>query len=188
MKRNLYWKQLQHRRTIEIWQRHTGVACLMFLGIMANENPTLPSNDDPEEVPASTEDGTAMEVAKEEIPSPPPTPDTKTPIQFNQQINVQNIPPSAWGILNSEQILELSKAIIHQTDVIDERHYKFAMDRANRDSTGKKWAMSIGGVITVAGFAITAYLADSGNTLAAVSISLPLATILAIVVGNRFLG
>ena len=129
-----------------------------------------------------------MEVVKEEIPSPPPTPDTKTPIQFNQQINVHNIPPSAWDLLNSDQILGLSKAILHQADVIDERHYKYAMDRANKDSTGKKWAMSIGGVITVAGFAISAYLAGSGNTFAAVSISLPLGTILAIVVGNRFLG
>ena len=188
MNRNVYWKQLQRRQTSENWHKHAGVACLILLGIMANENSPIPSNDDPEEVPASTEDGTAMEVVKEGVPSPPPTPDTKTPIQFNQQINVHNIPPSAWDLLNPDQIFELSKAILHQADVIDERHYKYAMDRANRDSTGKKWAMSIGGVITVAGFAVSAYLAGSGNTVAAVSISLPLATILAILVGNRFLG
>ena len=188
MNRNVYWKQLQHRQTSENWHKHAGVACLILLGIMANENSPIPSNDDPEEVPASTEDGTAMEVVKEGVPSPPPTPYTKTPIQFNQQINVHNIPPSAWDLLNPDQIFELSKAIFHQADVIDERHYKYAMDRANRDSTGKKWAMSIGGVITVAGFAVSAYLAGSWNTVAAVSISLPLATILAILVGNRFLG
>jgi hypothetical protein len=40
----------------------------------------------------------------------------------------------------------------------------------------------------VAGFAATVFLATNGHELIALSISLPLATILAVIVGNRFLG
>ena len=121
------------------------------------------------------------------MPVPPSPPDTKTPVQFNQQINVFPIPQSAWGQLNADQIVELSKAVLHHANVVDERQFKFAMAQSGRDSTGKKWATTVGGVITIAGFGAAAFLAYSGNTIAAISIALPLATILATVVGNRFL-
>lgn len=48
--------------------------------------------------------------------------------------------------------------------------------------------MAWGSVIAIAGFAATVYLATSGHEMIALTISLPLATILAIIVGNRFLG
>lgn len=122
------------------------------------------------------------------IPAPPPPPDTKTPVQFNQQINVYQIPPSAWDRLSPDQIANLSKDVLIQADIVDDRHYRFAMAQADRAATGKKWAMIVGGIITVVGFCVAGFLASSGNTIVAISIALPLATILGTVVGNRFLG
>ena len=50
-----------------------------------------------------------------ETPAPlPAPPQTKTPIQFNQQVNVyQQIPHSAWDGLSANQIVDLSKEILN---------------------------------------------------------------------------
>jgi hypothetical protein len=45
-----------------------------------------------------------------------------------------------------------------------------------------------GSAITLAGFAATVYMGLHGHEFIALTISLPLSTILAIIVGNRFLG
>lgn len=120
-------------------------------------------------------------------PVTPPT--TKAPVQFNQQVNVyQQIPQSAWDRLTADQIVELSKTIIQQIDVADKRQFDFAVQQEATSRSGKKIAICCGSVVAVIGFAATAYLAANGHELVALSISLPLATILAIIVGNRFLG
>ena len=147
---------------------------------MAEEMPAPPSEGDNAEAYSDLK-------AVEAIPTPPPPPDTGTPIQLSQKINVYNIPPSVWDRLDSSQIVDLSKEVLRQADVVDERHYNFAMAQAARDASGKKWAVSVGALIAVAGFVAAAYLAVSGHTASAMFISLPLTTILAIVVGNRFL-
>ena len=123
----------------------------------------------------------------EVIPAPPLPPDTQTPVQFNQQINVYQIPPSAWSQLSAEQIVDLSKVVLKHANEVDERHFKFAIAQSHRDANGKKWATAVGAIIAVAGFGAAAYLAQAGHPLIALAIAAPLATILATVVGNRFL-
>ncbi len=153
------------------------------------DKPTLP----PESEDKGSKDSEVTSSPKGEVepvelmPAPPSPPNTKTPVQFNQQINVYQIPQSAWSQLSSDQIVDLSKVVLQHANEVDERHFKFAMATSRRDSSGKKWATSVGGIITIAGFGAAAFLAYSGNTLAAIAIALPLATILATVVGNRFL-
>jgi hypothetical protein len=128
------------------------------------------------------------------IPAPKPDelpvispPQTKTPISFNQQVNnFQQIPPSAWDGLTPVQRMELSKSILAQMDSMDQRHYDFAVKHVETETTRGVIRAVCGTVITVAGFSFAAYLAMHGQTILGLSISLPLATILAIVVGNRF--
>lgn len=129
------------------------------------------------------------ESEKPELPPPPTPPQTKTPVQFNQQLNFyQQIPSSAWGGLSNEQIVDLSKSILIQMDRFDERQFKFAMDQAKKlDSTRRRILFS-GSSVAIIGFALAAYLALNGHTFVAMSISIPLATILAVIVGNKIVG
>lgn len=126
-------------------------------------------------------------VKAEELPAISP-PETKTPVTFNQQINVQQIPPSAWDGLTPAQRMELSKAILTQMDTMDDRHYKFALKRVETETTRGTIRTVCGTLIAISGFSFAAYLAMHEQTILAMTISLPLATILAIVVGNRFVG
>jgi hypothetical protein len=123
-----------------------------------------------------------------ELPPVQP-PATKAPIQFNQQVNFyQQIPSSAWDRLSPEQILDLSKAIIQHIDVSDQRQFDWAKTQAASADAGKRAAIVWGSAITLAGFMATVYMGLHGHELIALTISLPLSTILAIIVGNRFLG
>ena len=144
---------------------------------MPDEETTIDGDEDKGEiVPA---------VKVEDLPAITP-PQTKTPITFNQQNNFQQIPPSAWDGLTPAQRMDLSKAILFQMDTMDERHYKFAVKHVETETKQGTIRAICGTIITVAGFSFAAYLAMNGQTILAMSISLPLATILAIVVGNRF--
>lgn len=123
------------------------------------------------------------------IPNPLATlPGTKLPVQFNQQVNVYNIPQSAWDRLNPDQVMELTKVILEQADATDKRHFEFAMNEAKLEDHGKKLSMKIGLGITVAGFAGAVALGFYGHELASLAVSLPITTILAVIVGNRFIG
>jgi len=129
-------------------------------------------------------DPTAIEP---ELPPVSP-PSTKAPVQFNQQVNVyQQIPLSAWDRLNADQIVELSKVILEQIDVADKRQFEYAIEQNRADGSGKKMALVCGAAIALGGFGGTVYLGMHGHELIALSIALPLATILAVIVGNRFL-
>ena len=122
-----------------------------------------------------------------ELPQVAP-PATKTPVQFNQQVNIyQQIPQSAWDRLRAEQIVELSKIIVQQIDTADKRQFDYAISQVNSEHTGKKIAIICGSAVAILGFSATAYLALNGQVVPALSISLPLATILAVIVGKRFL-
>ena len=129
-------------------------------------------------------------VELETKPPPPPTPpQTKTPVQFNQQVNVyQQIPQSAWTGLNSDQIVDLSKVILHQMETFDKRQFDYAMEQSDKQDSRKRRTVTYGSIVAVIGFIITAYLATNGHELVAMTISMPLATILAIIVGNRLIG
>ena len=126
-----------------------------------------------------------------EIPVPPPPPappQTKTPVQFNQQVNVyQQIPQSAWNGLSNDQIVDLSKEILNRMDTFDKRQFDYAMAQAARRDSTRKRTVTYGSLVAIVGFIITAYLAINGYELVAVTISMPLATILAIIVGSKLI-
>ncbi len=123
------------------------------------------------------------------LPPPPAPPKTKTPVQFNQQVNVyQQIPQSAWNGLSSDQIVDLSKVVLSQMETIDNHQFEYVMDQASKQDTTRKRTITYGSIVTVAGFIITAYLAVNGHELVAMTVSIPLATILAIIVGSRLIG
>ncbi len=112
---------------------------------------------------------------------------TKTPV-LNQQNNFYTqIPSSAWEPLSSEQIVDLSKAIIETANTIDERHFQYAMDCAEKRSSRDKLSHYVGGLIAFVGILGAIYLASIGHEIIAMSISAPLATIIAVIVGRRFL-
>ncbi|MFZ3343183.1 MAG: hypothetical protein WA213_20055 [Terriglobales bacterium] len=118
----------------------------------------------------------------------PPLPPTGKAIEFKQQINVYQIPQNAWDRLNQEQTLELTKMILERADAIDKRHFDYAVEKVRSSARGKKTAIITGSLITIAGYAVSATLALYGHDTAAIAVSLPITTILALVVGNRFLG
>jgi hypothetical protein len=117
----------------------------------------------------------------------PPLPTTASPIEFKQQINVYQIPQSAWDRLNQEQTMELTRVILERADAIDQRHFEYAKEKAKDNREGKKLAIMVGAAITVVGYGIAALLSFYGHEMAAITVSLPITTILAIVIGNRFL-
>jgi hypothetical protein len=63
----------------------------------------------------------------------------------------------------------------------------YAIEKVKSGASGKKMAIVAGCVITVAGYGLSAALALYGHEMAALAISLPITTILALVIGIRFL-
>lgn len=145
----------------------------------------------PEDSNAKTQNDDMAEIipaAKTDELPPISPPQTKTPVTFNQQINYQQIPPSAWDGLTPDQRMELSKNILEKMDAIDERHYNFAVKHIDIETKRGTIRAICGTLIALLGFGTSAYLATHNQTLAGLTISLPLATIIAVVVGNRFIG
>ena len=114
-------------------------------------------------------------------------PQTKTPFTFNQQVNIQRIPNQAWDRLSPDQIVDLSKTIIEQVDKMDRRHFEWAMERARRSDVTHNRGMIIGGFVAVVGISGVIYLAAQGHEVVAAILGTFLATILAVVLGNRIL-
>ena len=142
--------------------------------------------------PAQLPPSDSKEIIKAEpvdLELPPVAPPvTKTPVQFNQQVNIyQQIPQTAWDRLTAEQVVELSKVIVQQIDTADKRQFDYAISQAKSEHDGKKLAIACGSAVAILGFSVKGYLALHGQVVPALSISLPLATILAVIVGKRFL-
>src|SRR5258708_22879447 len=135
-------------------------------------------------------DTAAVAAASETIiaePMPPPVlpPATKTPAQFNTQINIQQLPPKALEKLSPEQLFELSKTAFAQFERSDERQFKLAMDQVTTSSTSQRWGMCVGGVISLCGFGAVTYLAAEGHQVVAAIIGTFLATVIAVAIGSR---
>ena len=81
-------------------------------------------------------------------------------------------------------MVDLSKYIITTANTLDERHFQYAMDRAEKRSMKDKLRHGIGGMIACVGMIGSIYLAMNGHDFIALSLSLPLATILAVIVGR----
>jgi hypothetical protein len=128
--------------------------------------------------------------AKDEGITLPPVqpPATRAPAVLNQQVNVYQLPPSVWDKLSGDQVFELSKSILAQMEIADERNFNFATTDAQRSASGKKLSVICGSATAIIGFGLAAYLGSQGHDILAACIALPIGTILAVVVGNRFLG
>jgi hypothetical protein len=130
----------------------------------------------------------AEPVEVDQLPTVTP-PSTKAPVQFNQQVNIyQQIPQSAWDRLTADQVMDLSKTIIQQIDIADKRQFDYAVDQAKKEESRKTFTSICGTLVAIVGFGLTAYLAMHGHEMISLTISLPLATILAIIVGNKVIG
>jgi hypothetical protein len=110
-------------------------------------------------------------------PLPPVVPpQTKAPFTFNQQVNIQNIPPQAWDRLSPDQV-----------DRIDKRRFDWAMERAKRTDSMHARALVIGGIVALVGLSGVVYLAAQGHEVVAAIIGTFLATVVAVVLGNRLI-
>jgi hypothetical protein len=127
-------------------------------------------------------------IKAEPVLPPVVPPSTKTPFQFNQQINIQQIPSRAWEKLSAEQIVDLTKAIVNQIEKSDERQFNWAVEQAKSSATTQRIAMAIGGLIAVGGVGLTTYLAMNGHSVVAGMIGTFLVTIISCTIGNRMFG
>lgn len=145
--------------------------------------------NDPKLAKAGSAQPTKMPKPNEAIPGVvlPPLPKTGSPVEFSQQINVYQIPGNAWDRLTQEQTMELTRMILERADAVDKRHFEYAMEKARQARSGKKLAMILGTLVTVSGYGCAAWLGLEGHEAASLAIALPITTILAMIIGNRFL-
>jgi hypothetical protein len=149
----------------------------------------MPNGNGKTDDPEPSLDVTPSQAGQPEVGLPPVIPpQTAAPFQFNQQVNIQQIPPKVWERLTPEQIVDLSKTIVSQVERMDKRHYDLALERAKRSAATKRYAMLIGGFVALAGLGATTYLASHGNGIVAGILGTFLATILSVIVGNRLIG
>jgi len=144
----------------------------------------MPDNVEPLEDDSST----GLQPSVDDSSSPPEIvpPKTKAPVQFNQQNNFyQQIPNTAWDRLSPDQVVELSKRILDHANELDKRDYDFAKDRIGREDQRGKRNLYLGSVIVVVAFSVAGYLSIHGHEFIASTISLPLVTLLAMLVGNK---
>ncbi|MBX9601893.1 MAG: hypothetical protein K2X35_12845 [Bryobacteraceae bacterium] len=112
-------------------------------------------------------------------------PQTRTPVTFNQQINVQHIPQRAWEKLSPDQIFELSKQVIEQVDRIDTRHFEWAKQASQQQEERHKRSTLVGGLVGTAGLLIVTYLTMNGHEVIAAIIATFLVTLVAVIVGRQ---
>ena len=145
--------------------------------------PSNSGNDDPQ----SELDLTARPLSSSSEDSLPPLipPQTRIPAQFNQQVNINQIPPHVLDKLSSNQIAELTAAILAQAERTDERRFTFARESASSSAKNATVSTIVGGVVALAGLVAVAYLAATGNGIVAGTLGGFLATIIAVAVGRR---
>ena len=114
-------------------------------------------------------------------------PETKTSVSFNQLNFYQQIPSGVWDRLSEETVAQFCAATLEDTDRIGKRHFDYAMDDAHRSERASRRSIVAGSIIACCGIASTVYLVSTGHEIVALTISLPLATIISILVGRGFL-
>jgi hypothetical protein len=130
--------------------------------------------------------GSGDPIEAEPVLPPVVPPSTKTPFQFNQQINIQQIPPKALEKLSPDQLYNLSNSALAQFERSDERHFKYALEQISSSARTQRIAMSIGGLIALGGMGAVTYLAMQGHEVIAAIVGTFLATVIAMTIGNRF--
>lgn len=120
-------------------------------------------------------------------PALPPlsAPRTAAPFNFNQQVNIQQIPTRAWDKLSSEQIVELTKAIITRGDDMDRRQFQYAMETVQQSMKLGRFSLIAGGIVALCGFSVATYLVTTGHETSGAVLLTFLASTIAHVVGSR---
>ena len=148
--------------------------------------PEASDKSDQQPLDLKSTDAEPVVVDSQRIPPVVP-PHTATPFQFNQ-VNIQQIPPKVWHKLSPEQIFELSRRIIDQVETMDKRQFDIAKERNATQARSRSIAMIAGGIVAIAGIGASTYLASAGNAIVAGIIATFLATIIAVIVGNKMAG
>jgi hypothetical protein len=115
-------------------------------------------------------------------------PKTAAPSTFNQQVNIQQIPPKVWDKLSAEQIVDMTKTILGADQRMDERYFSLALEQAKQAGASARTSMIIGAALAVMGIAATTYLAASGGTVIAAILGTSLVTLVSVVLGRQMRG
>lgn len=62
------------------------------------------------------------------VPKPDPPLEATRPVQSNQRVNIGQMLPQTWSTPSSDQVVDLSKAVLSHSSTLDERRFKFGMD------------------------------------------------------------
>lgn len=136
----------------------------------------------PEEIDSSS-DGNNSAPA---LPPTPATPGTTAEIQYNQ-LNIQQIPPSVLDRLPPDQVVELYNSTLKYMDTVNNRRFEVAITESNRKGAAEKRNVWIGTLLSIVGLGCASLLAVSGHEEVALAVVTFLATIIAVVVGNKLL-
>ena len=130
----------------------------------------------------SPSDGTTRE-----LPPPVVPPQTSAPVNFGQvaQVNIQQIPPSAWEKLSADQIVALSQTIVAQIEKMDERRYQHAITQLSQSCQTRNRALLVGGAVAICGLVLAAYLTVHNGQIVGGIIATFLATIIAVTLGSQ---
>jgi len=71
---------------------------------------------------------------------------------------------------------------------MDKRQFDIAKERNATQARSRSIAMIAGGIVAIAGIGASTYLASAGNAIVAGIIATFLATIIAVIVGNKMAG
>ena len=147
------------------------------------------SDGDARADPPATQGGGSSENGSDAarvLPPSPPTPGTGAGLQFNQ-LNIQQIPPSALDRLSPDQVLAFYQSTLEHMESADSRRFEFAMAHSKREGTAEKRNVWIGGLLGIAGLVVACVLALRGHEAVAMAVVSFLATIIAVVVGSKLL-
>lgn len=103
---------------------------------------------------------------------------------MNQQF-VQRIPTNALDRLQPDQVVSLVETSFAATDKLDERQFRFAIERLHKNTSVAVTATIVGGLIALAGFGTVAYLIAVGSESVAGIVATFLATTISVALGSR---
>ena len=94
----------------------------------------MPDNDAKVDKPGARTENAPGEKSGESpvLPAPPAMPKTEVLQQYNQQINIQQIPQQAFDMISPEQIVKIYESTLQHIDSVDKRHFEFALHQAQK--------------------------------------------------------
>lgn len=103
------------------------------------------------------------------------------------QVNITNLPATAWNKLNASQLEKILLAVLELTKTQDDRRFQLTvtqLESANRSAMHTRY---LGAFIAVVGLGAVVYLASIGQAAAATGIGASIATLVAVIIGKKAL-